>query len=187
MTLTTAQLAAQVGPTRAALYLDQLNEAMAEFEITSLARVCAFLAQLCHESDDLAFMQEIASGTAYEGRADLGNTEPGDGVRFKGRGPIQLTGRKNYQLASDALGVDLVNDPALAASPDVGFRSAAWFWRTHGLNELADKAGDCEPPGTDQLVAFNLITRRINGGQNGAASRLSKWRRAKLALGVVAA
>src|SRR5688500_10285863 len=111
-----------------ALSLPHLQAAMPEFGITTYLREAAFLAQLAHESGQFRWMEEIASGADYEGRLDLGNTQPGDGVRFKGRGPIQLTGRSNYTAASHALGVDLVGNPARAADPDIGFRTAVWFW-----------------------------------------------------------
>src|SRR4029078_6237722 len=119
-------------------YLPFIQQAMAEFGITSYLRETAFLAQLAHESAEIRYMEEIASGAAYEGRADLGNTQPGDGKRFKGRGPIQLTGRANYRAAAKALGLDLEAQPQLAATPEVGFRVAAWFWTTRKLNALAD-------------------------------------------------
>lgn len=153
-------------------YLPFLNMAMEAAEITTPARAAAFLAQLAHESAELRYMEEIASGAAYEGRRDLGNTEPGDGKRFKGRGPLQLTGRANYEKAGAALGLDLVGRPEQAATPQTGFQTSAWFWRTHGLNELAD-AGD-----------FRAITKRINGGLNGFADRVHYWNLAKTALGV---
>lgn len=156
---------------KARQYLPYLNKAMVEAGITTPKRQAAFLAQLAHESGGLRYMEEIASGAAYEGRRDLGNTQPGDGRRFKGRGPIQLTGRANYAAASKALGIDLVNNPQRAADPDVGFRIATWFWQTRGLNQLAD-AG-----------RFSDITRRINGGYNGAADRNRYWEIAKNALG----
>ena len=105
-------------------YLSFIQQAMREFEITSYLRKTAFLAQLAHESAELRFMEEIASGAAYEGRKDLGNTQPGDGKRYKGRGPIQLTGRANYKKFGDLLGLDLVNNPTIAATPEVGFRVA---------------------------------------------------------------
>ena len=127
--------------------------------MTSPLRRAAFLAQLAHESAQLQFMEELASGAEYEGRRDLGNTQPGDGVRFKGRGPIQLTGRNNYRAAGCFLGIDLLANPRRAADPDVGFRVAGWFWTTRGLNELADRR------------QFDTITRRINGGLNGKAER----------------
>ncbi len=167
--LTMAQLRAimpHLPEAKAKDYLPPLNAAMREFEINNPARRAAFLAQLAHESGELRYMEEIASGEAYEGRKDLGNTEPGDGKRFKGRGPIQLTGRSNYRRAGKALGLDLENHPTQAAEPKVGFRVAGWFWKTHDLNRLADE-GD-----------FKQITRRINGGYNGMESRIRYHERA---------
>jgi predicted chitinase len=161
----------QCPPERAKQLLPYLNHAMKEFNIDSPKRAAAFLAQLAHESGQLKYFEELASGSAYEGRKDLGNTHPGDGVRFKGRGPIQLTGRANYERAGKALGVDLIAHPELAARPDIGFRIAGWFWKGHGLNELADKG------------EFRDITRRINGGYNGLAARESYWSTAKRVLG----
>ncbi len=152
------------------LYLPFLQTAMKEFEITSFAREAAFLAQLAHESAELRYMEEIASGRAYEGRRDLGNTQPGDGKRFKGRGPIQLTGRANYQQYGRLLSLDLIGDPLQAATPQVGFRIAALYWKLHGCNKLADQ-GD-----------FLTITRRINGGTNGLTDRRKYYARAKLVL-----
>ena len=155
---------------RARQLLPHLNKAMLGAAITTPKRQAAFLAQLAHESGELRYFEELASGKAYEGRKDLGNVRPGDGVRYKGRGPIQLTGRNNYRAAGKALGIDLENNPKLAARSDVGFRTAAWFWTSRKLNPLADR-GD-----------FREITRRINGGYNGMASRTRYWNRAKKAL-----
>jgi predicted chitinase len=157
---------------RATSFLKPLNDAMREFDINTPKRQAAFLAQIAHESGQLKYMEEIASGEAYEGRKGLGNTEPGDGKRYKGRGPIQLTGRNNYRKAGAALKLDLEGKPELAAQPDIGCRVAGWFWKTHGLNDLADK-GD-----------FQMITKRVNGGTNGRASRDAYFKRAKEALGV---
>ena len=153
------------------MYLPFLNAAMREGRITTPLRRAAFLAQLAHESVELRFFEEIASGAAYEGRKDLGNTRPGDGRRFKGRGPIQLTGRANYTAASKTLDVDLVSNPKLAARPEFGFRIAQWFWTTRGLNALADDR------------RFDDVTRRINGGLNGKRSRDAYYARAKQVLG----
>jgi putative chitinase len=143
----------------ASFYLPLLTAAMNEADITTPRRQAAFLAQLAHESGELRFWEELADGKAYEGRKDLGNVQPGDGPRYKGRGPIQLTGRNNYRAAGLALGVDLENNPEHAKEPAIGFRVATWFWTTRGLNAFAD-AGD-----------FREITRRINGGYNGLAQR----------------
>lgn len=154
-------------------FIGPLDAAMTEANISTPLRQAAFLAQLAHESGDLRFWEELADGSAYEGRAKtLGNTQPGDGPRFKGRGPIQLTGRANYRAAGEALGVPLEQQPELAATVDVGFRVAAWFWTSRGLNALAD-AGD-----------FDGITRRINGGFTGKADRDARYLIAKRVLGV---
>src|SRR4051812_29099788 len=98
-------------------YVPLLDVAMREFGITTPARARMFLAQLAHESQGLTAFEEHASGAAYEGNRVLGNTQPGDGVRFKGRGPIQLTGRWNYTHYGKLLGVDLASRPQLAAQP----------------------------------------------------------------------
>lgn len=156
---------------RADVFAEPLSHAMFEFDINTLAREAAFLAQILHESGSLRYVREIASGEAYEGRSDLGNSQPGDGVRFKGRGLIQITGRSNYKSCGDALGLDLINDPALLEEPVNACRSAAWFWHSRKLNDLAD-AGD-----------FRLITKRINGGYNGYADRLAFYARAQQVLG----
>lgn len=147
-----------------------LNAALAEFGISTPAREAAFIAQIAHESGQLRYVRELASGAAYEGRADLGNIVTGDGARFKGRGLIQVTGRANYKACGAALALDLLNHPELLEQPVNACRSAAWFWKTHGLNELAD-AGD-------QVK----ITRRINGGTNGLAERLAYFELAEKVL-----
>jgi putative chitinase len=160
---------------RMALFLDALNDAMDEFGISeNVARETAFIAQVAHESGGFRYVRELASGEAYEGRKDLGNTEPGDGVRYKGRGLIQITGRSNYAACSTALfgyPTKLLNEPELLEQPGYACRSAAWFWSDYKhLNELADK-GD-----------FLRITKRINGGVNGWDDRLAYFGRAKEAL-----
>ena len=136
---------------KARRHLPHLRDAMREFDITTQRRAECFLAQLFHESGTLQFFEEIASGDAYEGRRDLGNVKPGDGRRYKGRGPIQLTGRTNYRKAGEAVGVDFEAKPKLVATPRYGYRVAGWFWKSRGLNELAD------------ANRFTDITRRING------------------------
>lgn len=156
---------------RAAVFHLPLVEAMEEFGINTPARQAAFLAQVCHESGSLRYVRELASGAAYEGRVDLGNSEPGDGVRFKGRGLIQVTGRANYRMCGQALVLPLEEQPELLEQVVHACRSAGWFWQSRGLNALAD-AGD-----------FRLITRRINGGLNGFADRLAAFERANEVLG----
>ncbi len=155
---------------RAQQVLPYLNQAMLQGGINTPLRQAAFLAQLATESGQFRWFEELASGAAYEGRADLGNTQPGDGVRFKGRGPIQLTGRSNYRAAGQALGIDLEGNPTRAADLDVGFRTAVWFWNSRTLNSYADVGN------------FDMITKRVNGGFNGKASRDAYYARAKSVL-----
>ena len=164
------QIMPNCAATKRADYLPFIQQAMQEFQITSYLREAAFLAQLAHESGELRYMEEIASGAAYEGRKDLGNTQPGDGKRYKGRGPIQLTGRANYQKYGGLLDLDLINNPTMAATPQVGFRIAGQFWQLNGLNPLADQQN------------FKEITKRINGGYNGLADRTMYYDRAKRVL-----
>lgn len=172
MTLTQQQLITIMPNARAkaGIFLPALNAAMAEFGINTPARQASFLAQLAHESGQLVYVRELASGTAYEGRKDLGNTQPGDGVRFRGRGLIQVTGRTNYAACGKALGLDLLAQPALLEQTINACRSAGWFWQSRGLNALAD-AGD--------QVA---VTRRVNGGVNGLAERLAYFKVAQKVL-----
>jgi putative chitinase len=162
-------------PRNAQLWSAPLTAAMAEFEIDSRYRQAAFLAQVSHESGSFVYVREIWGPTAaqlrYEGRTDLGNTVPGDGYLFRGRGLIQVTGRDNYRAVGAALGLPLLARPELLEDPDNAARSAAWWWKAHGLNELAD----------GQL--FTAITQRINGGQNGAQDRIDRYHRALEALG----
>jgi putative chitinase len=130
-------------------------------------------AQLAHESMSLKFMEEIADGSAYGGRLDLGNVERGDGVKFKGHGPIQITGRENHRLCGLALKVDLIANPKLLTQPTIGCRAAAWFWTTlKGLNQLADED------------KFGTITKKINGGYNHLDERIAHWLIARKVLGL---
>lgn len=130
-------------------------------------RLAHFMAQVAHESGGFRYMEEIASGSAYEGRADLGNTQPGDGRLFKGRGPIQLTGRANYRLFGRELGIDFEQHPEIVALPSIGLLVACHYWQKRGLNALAD---------ADDVLA---ITKRINGGQNGLDDRKAYLAKAK--------
>jgi putative chitinase len=115
---------------------------------------------------------ERIANRVYASRMGNGPEASGDGWRYRGRGPIQLTGRDNYRACGMAIGVDLVGDPDLLATPGPGCLAAAWFWARNGLNALAD-AGD-----------FVTITRRINGGLNGLAERREFWAQAKEVFGV---
>ena len=144
--------------------------------LTSDLRLAHFFAQCAHESAGLTTTREMGDAAYftrhYEGRRDLGNTQPGDGARFHGRGLIQLTGRANYAHASKELCVDLVAHPELVEAFPYAAIIAALFWRDHGLNALAD-ADDAR-----------AVTRDVNGGLNGLASRLTFLAHAKQALRV---
>jgi predicted chitinase len=153
------QIVKNLPAAKAAEVAPHINAAMREAGITTPRQKAAFVAQLAHESGGFRYNEEIASGSAYEGRRDLGNTQPGDGVRFKGRGFIQVTGRANYEAAGKALGLPLTTQPELAAKPENAARIAAWFWKSRGLN------------GPAEAGKFDDVTRRINGGLNGKASR----------------
>lgn len=102
-------------------------------------RLAHFMGQCAHESGSFRYMEEIASGADYEGRSDLGNTQPGDGKRYKGRGPIQTTGRANYRRDGRALGIDLESNPHLLSVPSLGLMASTLFWSRMGLNAYADR------------------------------------------------
>lgn len=159
---------------RAGVFVPALNRAMQRYQITSPVRQAAFLAQIGHESGQLRYVREIWGPTAaqqgYEGRKDLGNTQPGDGKRFMGRGLIQITGRENYRKAGASLGLPLLDQPELLEQAEWAATSAAWWWASHGLNDLAD------------VGKFERITRAINGGLNGQTDRLELWEKAKAVL-----
>jgi putative chitinase len=146
-----------------------------KYQINTRLRDAHFLAQTCEESDGFCTTEEYASGAAYEGRKDLGNTQKGDGRLFKGRGLLQLTGRGNYASYGPALGLDLVANPALAAEPVNSLLIACEFWKRRNLNSLADG---------DNLIA---ITQTINGGQNGIDMRRAYLTKAKASLARLAA
>ena len=148
-------------PARATELALAANVHLETYSIKTQLRFCHFFAQLAHESGNFRYMEEIASGAAYEGRKDLGNVNKGDGVRYKGRGPIQLTGRANYRKYGQQLGIDFENNPEIVAIPSIGLMVACKFWAANGLNLLADQ---------DDVRA---VTRRINGGYNGFEDRKS--------------
>jgi putative chitinase len=149
-------------------YAAPLSEAMAEFGINTPARVNMFLAQVSHESDNFRIFKEEgkpALFARYDRIRGLGNTQHGDGFRFRGRGPIQITGRKNYREVGEALGIDLENNPDLLEDSYYAFRAAAWWWQKHGLNEKMDKYPN----------NVKVATKIINGGYRHLKRRQSKY------------
>lgn len=133
-----------------------------EYGVNTPIRIRHFMAQAAHESDSFKTLQEYASGQAYEGRRDLGNTQAGDGRRFKGRGIFQLTGRANYDAMSRKLNVDLISNPDLAATPEISVLTALEYWKSRSLNTLADGPIN---------GSVRAITKKINGGFNGLEER----------------
>lgn len=184
---------------RATQVTSDLNQAMRDARITTRTGQAMFLAQMLHEMGTRGDLNEIGgdstvtyNGKKYNyffymydkespdpGRRDvakvLGNTEPGDGIKFHGRGYVQLTGRSNYEHAGNYLGIDLINNPDLAAESSTAVRTAAWFWRygNGNLNALATKDAN-----------FNAVTKRINGKLTGIEDRMALYKLAKEALGV---
>jgi putative chitinase len=197
------QILPSAGPV-AGVFVSALNDAMTRFKIEGQLRVAAFLAQIGHESGQLRTLVENLNYSAeglirtwpkrfnlvtatsaarkpeqianivYASRLGNGPAVTGDGWRYRGRGLIQVTGWVNYQACGSALGLDLLTRPDLLEQPVYAALSAAWFWSSNGLNELAD---------TGQ---FEAITRRINGGLNGQPERLKLWAKASAVLSAVA-
>ena len=155
--------------------LAALSGAMTEADITTSLRIAHFLGQISTETGNFKWFTEIGSEDyfkKYDGRHDLGNTHPGDGPRYKGRGMLQLTGRANYTSVGTALGLDLVDHPEIAAELVAGARIAGHYWTTHHINALADK---------DDVLG---VTKKINGGTNGLKERKEWTAKAKRVLGI---
>ncbi|MBJ2242081.1 MULTISPECIES: glycoside hydrolase family 19 protein [Pseudomonas] len=180
ITLTQLQQILPNARAQAGVFILALNAAMLHRHITGPKRMAAFIAQVGHESGELRYVRELG-GEHYLSKYDtgalaarLGNTPDadGDGQKYRGRGLIQITGRRNYLACSRALFGDerLLHFPELLEQPQWAAESAAWFWHSNGLNELADQ---------DQ---FTTITRRINGGLNGLEHRQQLWEKARAVL-----
>ncbi len=163
-------IAPNANPQIVAGLVTYLPDALVKFEINTHLRIAHFLGQCAEESAGFRTLVEYASGEEYEGRRDLGNVHTGDGVRFKGRGLLMITGAWNYKVYGEKLGIDLVDHPESAAEPHVAVLTACQFWHDHGLNAFADR---------DDVRS---ISHRINGGWNGLADRELYVARAKAAL-----
>lgn len=179
MDAATLSEAAGISDRLAAQWIEPLQAAFAYAHINTPKREAAFLAQVGHESGAFLYVREIWGPTSaqrrYEGRQDLGNTQPGDGFRYRGRGLIQVTGRANYNRLTSRLSwmgsPDFIAEPEALEQPRWAALSAADYWHDRRLNELAD-AGK-----------FKTLTKRINGGLNGYADRLARYERAARTLG----
>lgn len=172
-------------------WLDPLNETLAKYQINTPQRIASFIGQCQHESGNFRLLEENLNYSAdalmrvwgsrfptkeeadkyhrnpekiankvYGGR--MGNTEDGDGWKYRGRGIKQLTGKENYRNCGNGLGVDLVANPDLLLEPKYACLSAGWFWNKHNLNDIADKQD------------YETMTRRINGGLIGFDDRKAK-------------
>ena len=153
--------------------LRDLNACLLQFSITTPARIRHFLAQIGHESGGLRWMQELADGSAYEGRADLGNTQPGDGVRFKGVGPIQVTGRYNYQRFADFIGDQAVMNGCSYVASKYPFSISGFWWHLNALNAFIDNGASCRQ-----------VSAKVNGRDpaNGLAEREAYFEKAVRAI-----
>lgn len=169
-----------VSPTRASALYPYFIASLSVASINTCLRLAAFAAQVGHESAGLLYFEELASGSQYEGRTDLCNTQPGDGRRYKGRGPIQLTGRCNYENAAAQLGRSFSTQPEEVGMPSGGFEATAWYWKTYVNNDDADEGSQ---------AGFDRITVAINGcggvisNCNGVTDRRNRWLTARNLLG----
>lgn len=164
----------------AAKWFDPVSATCALYSIDTPARLAAYIAQVGHESEGFVFTKELWGPTSQQLKyeppsdvaSDLGNTQPGDGKLFMGRGLIMYTGRANYQHLSDGLGFDYVSNPEQLEQVSDAAESSGFFWMDHNLNQYAD-SGD-----------FVTLTKRINGGTTGLADRQVRWVNAKIAFGI---
>lgn len=140
------------------------------YEINTRLRIAHFMGQVTHECAGFRTTEEFAPGTAYEGRKDLGNTQKGDGPRYKGRGLLQLTGRANYRDMGARLGLPLEDEPLLAGDPVVSLRIACEYWKARKINPDCDR---------DDLIT---VTKKVNGGLNGLDDRRVYLQKAKALL-----
>ena len=147
--------------------ISELNQCLKKFNITTPSRIEHFLAQTAHESGGGKYVKELASGADYEGREDLGNTQPGDGPKYKGAGYIQLTGRANYQAFANYIKDPRVMEGVDYVSQHYPFSSAGFWWMNNGMNQLCD---------SNPTVA--QVTKRVNGGYNGLEDREMYYKRA---------
>lgn len=177
-----AQVCPLLGAGRRQLVTAALVEALEDSTLVTAPRLAAFLAQAAHESSEFRLWTELWGPTPQQRRYEppsilahnLGNDQPGDGFRYRGRGPFQVTGRANYRSAGQRLDLPLEDEPDLVATPTIGSRTAVDFWETRGLTPLAD---------LETAAAFRAITRRLNGGANGLPQREAYHAVARAVLG----
>lgn len=154
----------------------KFEESHRAFGLNTDLRIVHFWAQMAHETGGFRWLRELGGRNyfkKYDGRRDLGNTKPGDGYKYRGRGIIHITGRHNYSVYSQKVGVDLVEKPELAEEPDIAMLVALHYWQDKGLNHLADEDN------------IKKITKRINGGYNGLKDREKYLKRLKAEFNII--
>lgn len=164
------------GAARVPRFLDPINKTMAQFDIDTAQRQSSFLAQIAHESGQLLYVQELASGDAYENRKDLGNTHPGDGRMFRGHGLIQITGRANHQACADFFKMNLLDFMAWVIQDEGATSASGWWWYANHVNLVADGGDElavsrlvncgsahskCTPNGLKERLAFKTIALKV--------------------------
>lgn len=165
--ITEAQAESIFGRSILQSHLADLNSCLVRFEINTPGRLRHFMSQIAHESAGCKYLKELASGDAYEGRRDLGNTQKGDGRRFKGGGALQVTGRANYQALCNYLNDPRVMEGCSYVSQNLPFTASGHWWMRNHMNALCDQGGSVEQ-----------VTRRVNGGVNGLSDRKMYYIRA---------
>lgn len=151
---------------KAEKYVPFINQSIVAANLTTVKRLAFFLAQLAHESLQFYYTKEVASGKDYEPSKNpslakkLGNTTEGDGIKYKGRSFIQVTGKANYGACGEFLGLDLINHPELLEEPVNAFKASVWYWISRDLNKYADSDN------------FKGLTKAINGAYNGLEDRV---------------
>lgn len=179
-----AKLVPLIKPSAVSTFLPHLQRLMPQYGIDTAPRIGGFIAQTAEESINFSYVLERDSGKKYEMRADLGNNVMGDGVKFRGRGIIQITGKTMYQAVS----LELFNDerllltPELLTAPQYAVQSACWFWKKKGLNLVADEPEDYVKAGPHQYSKLQWMTVLINGGLNGIVERTANYQRARQVL-----
>lgn len=164
--ITEVQAEAIFGRQITQVQLNDLNNCLQRFEINTKSRLTHFLSQIAHESCGLKYLEELATGAAYEGRKDLGNNQTGDGRRFKGAGALQVTGRANYQALCNYLNDPRVMEGCRYVAATYPFTSAGFFWWRNNLNKAIDSGGN-----------IYRVTKIINGGLNGIEDRKRHYER----------
>eukprot|EP01016_Furgasonia_blochmanni_P022247 TRINITY_DN2428_c0_g1_i1.p3 TRINITY_DN2428_c0_g1~~TRINITY_DN2428_c0_g1_i1.p3 ORF type:complete len:207 (+),score=38.46 TRINITY_DN2428_c0_g1_i1:89-709(+) len=159
-------------------YTPLLEEALKFGEINQCERIAAFIAVVAVESDQLQRLQELGSGSQYEKRClELGNCQPGDGKKYKGRGVIRVIGRKSYEKIGKDMKIDFEHNPTALGTPKYAFMAGAWYWKGNGLNNFAD---------ANDQKSFEAIIKKVNGCLDCAAAqaprKLQFWKKAKSVL-----